>query len=88
VGADEDVLDDVLGVVLGAAQERAGIADERLAVALVERGERGAITRATRRVSSASSGRERRSDGIRASTLVRVPAPRRSVPGAARASAC
>jgi hypothetical protein len=45
VRADEDVLDDVLGVVLGAAQERAGVADERLAVAVVECRERGAVAR-------------------------------------------
>lgn len=43
--ADEDVLDDVLGIVLGAAQAGAGIADEGLAVAVVELRERGAVAR-------------------------------------------
>ena len=41
--ADEDVLDDVLGIVLGAAKQRAGIADQRLSVTLVERCERGRV---------------------------------------------
>ena len=43
VRADEHVLDDVLGVVLGAAQERAGIADEGLAMTRVDGGEGFAV---------------------------------------------
>ncbi len=44
VRADEHVLDDVFGVVLGAAKQGAGIADQRLSVALVERCERRRVT--------------------------------------------
>ncbi|MEA2243468.1 MAG: hypothetical protein QOD24_3024 [Solirubrobacteraceae bacterium] len=43
VGADEDVLDDVLGIVFGAAEQGAGIADECAAMAGVERREGGTV---------------------------------------------
>jgi hypothetical protein len=42
--ADEHVLDDVLGIVLGAAQEGAGIALQGLAMTGIELGEGASVT--------------------------------------------
>ena len=46
VRADEDVLHDVLRVVLGASQQRAGVAGQGAAVTTVERRKRSGVTAA------------------------------------------